>query len=235
MRWVEHPQPGCASAGKGYAASSIQHCRNRRRRRRFMRVPLEIAFKQVEASASLERLVRERVDRLPRYFQRIIACRVAVEAASRNNQHEVTGYRVRVEVSVPGNDLVATATPRQGASARAVVHDPYQAVRDAFVAMERRLKSYAGRLRTERKPRANAPHAVITHLDTEEGFGFLRTIGGREIYFHKNAVLNGGFARLELGDEVRFSEVDGEEGPQASTVEVIGRHGRHIMGIVPRA
>lgn len=199
-----------------------------------MRVPLEIAFKQVEATASLERLVRERVERLPRYFQRIIACRVAVEAASRNNQHEVTGYRVRVEVSVPGTELVATTTPRVG-TARAVMQDPYQAVRDAFVAMERRLKSYAGRLRAERKPRANAPHAVITQINTEEGFGFLRTIGGREIYFHKNAVLNGGFARLEPGDEVRFSEVDGEEGPQASTVEVIGRHGRHIMGIVPRA
>lgn len=200
-----------------------------------MRVPLEIAFKQVEATASLEGLVRERVDRLPRYFRNIIACRVAVEAASRNNQHEVTAYRVRVEVSVPGNDLVATASPRVGTPQAAVVHDPYQAVRDAFVAMERRLKTYAGRQRAERKPRATAPHAVITMLNHQEGFGFLRTINGREIYFHQNAVVNDGFVRLELGDEVRFNEVQGDEGPQASTVEAIGRHGRHIMGILPQA
>lgn len=199
-----------------------------------MRVPLEIAFKHVESTASLERLVRERVDRLPRYFRRIIACRVAVEAASRNNQHEVTAYRVRVEVSVPGNDLVASASPRVGAPARAVMQDPYQAVRDAFVAMERRLKTYAGRQREDRKPRATAPHAVITTINEEEGFGFLRTINGRDIYFHENAVVNGGFARLEVGDEVRFSEVEGEEGPQASTVEVVGRHGRHVMGIMPQ-
>ncbi|WP_158542703.1 HPF/RaiA family ribosome-associated protein [Lujinxingia litoralis] len=199
-----------------------------------MRVPVEIAFKHVEVSASLEQLVRERVERLPRYFPRIIACRVAVEAASRNNQHEVTGYRVRVEVSVPGNELVATSSPRVGQTPSAIVQDPYQAVRDAFVAVERRLKTYAGKLRAERKPRATAPHAVITQLNAEEGFGFLRTIGGREIYFHQNAVVNNGFEHLNIGDEVRFREVEGEEGPQASTVEVVGRHGRHVMGLIPR-
>lgn len=199
-----------------------------------MRVPLEIAFKKVEATASLERLVRERVDRLPRYFRRIIACRVAVEAASRNNQHEVTAYRVRVEVSVPGNDLVATSTPRVGVAPSAVMQDPYQAVRDAFVAMERRLKTYAGRQREDRKPRATAPHGVIATLNKEEGFGFLRTEYGRDIYFHHNAVVNGGFENLEVGDEVRFNEVEGDKGPQASTVEAVGRHGRHVMGILPR-
>ena len=43
---------------------------------------------------------------------------------------------------------------------------------------------------------------------------------GREIYFHRNSVLNGRFDRLERGAKVRFIEEMGEKGPQASTVVV---------------
>jgi cold shock CspA family protein len=35
-------------------------------------------------------------------------------------------------------------------------------------------------------------------------------------------VLNDGFGRLHPGTEVRFSEEQGEEGPQASTVDISG-------------
>lgn len=41
-----------------------------------------------------------------------------------------------------------------------------------------------------------------------------------------NAVLNGGFTRLAPGSEVRFTEVEGDKGPQASTVHLLGKtHG----------
>jgi cold shock CspA family protein len=39
----------------------------------------------------------------------------------------------------------------------------------------------------------------------------------------------GGVDQLEVGDEVRFTEEPGNEGPQASTVDPIGTHGRHGM------
>jgi cold shock CspA family protein len=41
-------------------------------------------------------------------------------------------------------------------------------------------------------------------------------------------VVNASFDQLEPGTEVRFSEEAGDEGPQASTVHVIGKH--HIVG-----
>jgi cold shock CspA family protein len=43
---------------------------------------------------------------------------------------------------------------------------------------------------------------------------------GQEIYFHRNGVVNGGFAALAVGNEVRFVAHYSEsaEGPQASTV-----------------
>ena len=59
-----------------------------------------------------------------------------------------------------------------------------------------------------------------------EGYGFLETADGHDVYFHENSVLNNAFGRLEVGDEVRFHEEGGEEGPQASTVELIGSEGK---------
>ena len=47
---------------------------------------------------------------------------------------------------------------------------------------------------------------------------------GEEIYFHRNAVLEPpGFDRLEVGSRVRFAEQQGFEGPQASTVSLVGK------------
>ena len=61
----------------------------------------------------------------------------------------------------------------------------------------------------------------------ENDGGFLKTSTGREIYFNKNSVLGRGFDFLNLGDEVRFVEEMGENGPQASSVERVGKWGRH--------
>ncbi|HEX6203170.1 MAG TPA: cold shock domain-containing protein, partial [Thermoanaerobaculia bacterium] len=55
-----------------------------------------------------------------------------------------------------------------------------------------------------------------------EGYGFIAADDGREIYFHKNAVLPPGFDEIAVGSRVRFHEEQGNEGPQASTVEILG-------------
>jgi cold shock CspA family protein len=54
----------------------------------------------------------------------------------------------------------------------------------------------------------------------DEGYGFLTTDDGREVYFHKDSVLNQGFQRLKLGARVIFAEEQGDKGPQASTVKI---------------
>jgi len=48
----------------------------------------------------------------------------------------------------------------------------------------------------------------------------IETRDGREIYFHRNSVLNAAFDDLKIGAEVRFAEEEGEQGPQASTVTI---------------
>jgi len=60
-------------------------------------------------------------------------------------------------------------------------------------------------------------HMAILRLPEQE-YGFIQTSDGREIIFHRNSVLGAGFNALEIGSDVRFSEEEGDKGPQASTV-----------------
>jgi cold shock CspA family protein len=62
------------------------------------------------------------------------------------------------------------------------------------------------------------PIGLVARIDPSGDFGFIATSDGREIYFHRNSVLNGAFERLKPGSSVAFAEEDGEKGPQASTV-----------------
>jgi cold shock CspA family protein len=70
-------------------------------------------------------------------------------------------------------------------------------------------------------------YGSIEWVFPENDYGFIRSaIDGQEIYFHRNSVLHAKFADLQSGMEVRFSlhEGEGEQGAQASTVTVVGKH-----------
>ena len=56
-------------------------------------------------------------------------------------------------------------------------------------------------------------------------FGLLESSDGREIYFHRNSVLDDDYSRLAVGSRVTYAEEMGEKGPQASTVKLMGKHG----------
>ncbi len=64
----------------------------------------------------------------------------------------------------------------------------------------------------------------MKEIDPLGEFGFIEASDGREIYFHRNSVLNGGFADLSVGARVTFAEEMGDKGPQASTVKLMGKH-----------
>ena len=69
-------------------------------------------------------------------------------------------------------------------------------------------------------------HGRIARLIAEQDYGFIATVDGSEIYFHRNSVATGDFEKLAVGDEVRFVVQDTESarGPQASTVVPLGKH-----------
>jgi cold shock CspA family protein len=85
------------------------------------------------------------------------------------------------------------------------------------------VRDYARRRRGKTKIHEPAPLARVMKLFPLEDYGFLATHDGRELYFHKNSVLQPGFEQLEIGTQVHFVEELGDKGPQASTVRLVGR------------
>ena len=176
---------------------------------------VQVTFRNMPGSDAIEALVQEKAAWLQRFFPRIQSCHVVV-AMSAHRHGKGTVYHVRVDVIVPGAELVANHDP-----AATPHEDAYVAIRDAFDVMRRQLQDYAHKLRGETKSRVSPPHGRVARFFPQQGYGFIETADGREVYFHENSVLDGGFQRLEVGDEVRFEEEQGLEGPQASTVAVM--------------
>ena len=111
-----------------------------------MELPLQITFRNMDKSEWIEASVRRRAAELDRYFDRITACRVLVEASNRS-RHKGKTYHVRVDLTVPGDELVIRRDP----SKRQEREDIRVAIRDAFEAATRRLKDHAGRKRDRKK------------------------------------------------------------------------------------
>jgi len=205
-----------------------------------MILPIQITYRNIEPSAAVEGWVREEAAKLDEFYNHIMGCRVGLELPSR---HRKWGglYHVRVDLTVPGGELVVKRQPSMHSAIQQVhgeklvkhleVKSPHkelrQAVDDAFQAMGRRLQDYARRQRGDVKTHEPAPRAKVSKLLPVEGYGFLETPGGREIYFHKNSVLDHGFDHLRIGTTVIFAEEEGEKGPQASTVKPVRNRPPH--------
>jgi len=179
-----------------------------------MRLPLQISFRNMKHSEAVEREIVERAERLGRFCDQIMGCRVVVETRHRHHQGDL--YHVRIDLTLPGHEIVVGREP----ALHQAYEDVYVAVRDAFDSARRRLEDTVRRSDQRVKVHESPPHGRIARLDYGRNHGFIETPDGREIYFHRNSVLNADFDRLEVGDPVRFNEEAGEKGPQASTVHV---------------
>ena len=190
-----------------------------------MQIPLEVTFHNMDRSEAIEAGVREKAAKLERFFDRIIGCRVVVEAPHRH-QRKGKLYSVKIDISVPGKEIVVN---RHGSKNHAH-EDVHVAIRDAFNAAVRQLEDHSRKVRGEVKTHEVPLHGKVLRLFAYEGYGFIACSDGREIYFHKNSVVNEQFGQLDVGSEVRLVVADGEsaKGPQASTVTPIGKH--HIVG-----
>lgn len=191
-----------------------------------MQIPVDITFKELDKSEALETRIREWVDKLERVYDRIVRCEVMIETPHRHHRNG-RAYHVRVRLTVPGGEIVASHDPGPDGAHE----DANVALRDAFTAAKRQLEDHVQKTlkRGDIRPERNgAPHGRVTFIDVEKEWGWIEPDDGRRVYFHRNSVL-GGIDQLSLGDEVRFTEETGDEGPQASTVDPIGQHGRRGM------
>ena len=180
-----------------------------------MQLPVQITFHGLPHSDAVEQYVRIRADKLDDFAPRITGCHVALEMPHRHARHG-EHYRVRVDVVLPGGEVVAVRSPDEAKP----YEDLHAAIDAAFDDAGRRLQDFVRRQRGDVKPHERARHGKVAKLFTYEGYGFLTTPEGEELYFHRNSVLDAGFNRMKIGDRVRF--VEDESGPpHASTVVLV--------------
>jgi CspA family cold shock protein len=64
---------------------------------------------------------------------------------------------------------------------------------------------------------------TVKWFNSEKGYGFIQREDGRgDVFVHYSAIVGDGFRSLEEGQEVTFEVTEGQKGPQASNVTVIG-------------
>lgn len=179
-----------------------------------MEVEPQISFKGMDSSPAIEARIRERIGRLSRFHDRIISCNVVIEAP---HVHGRKGriYHVRLDITVPGSEIVVNREPE----ANAAHEDVYVAIRDSFNAAQRQLADAARKMSGHRvKPHPEKLLGVISRLMPQEGYGFIATASGEEVFFSRDSVPPDRWDTLEVGAEVRFSDHEGEKGRYASAV-----------------
>jgi len=122
-----------------------------------MKIPVEITYRDVEKTASIEELIRSKTSDLEKVCDYIISCSIAIE---KPNESVKTGnpYRVRLSITVPpGNEIVVKRE-----SNNSKMHDPLPAViRDAFKVAKRQLNKLVEK---QRAPVQAAPVSEIENV-----------------------------------------------------------------------
>lgn len=188
-----------------------------------MKLPLQISYRDMEPSDAVEANIRERMEKLERFSDEIMSCRVMVEK-HHHHRHKGNIFHIRIDLTVPGDEIVVSREPDK----HHAHEDINVAIRDAFNAVTRQLEDYARKRHRKTKRHETPAHGRIIELVADSDYGRIETPDGRQIYFHRNSLLNEDFDDIEIGMEVRFDEEPGEEGPQASTVKIVGKH--HVVG-----
>lgn len=182
-----------------------------------MQIPPEISFRDVEATERHKQKILEEIEKLERVHDRIVGCRVVVEQPHKHSEHGEL-YHVGIRVSVPRKELVVSRDPGD-----LEAHGSLEiAISDAFQSMRRQLDEHADRLRGGRQNAGDPPRfGKVARRVPEEGYGFIRTPDGRDVYFHEDTLQGADLDELHVQTPVRFVEEEGEKGPQASVVHVL--------------
>jgi cold shock CspA family protein len=186
-----------------------------------MQTPVDIAFRHSAPSEEIRSEIAAQMQRLEKFSPRITSCRVVVTGPQTG--HRRGGFEVELRITMPEHNEVVVDKSHADAPER---EHALVAIREAFDAAVRQIENVMHEFRGRVKHHAEASHGRVKNLHAGEDYGFIETADGREIYFHRNAVLHAAFDRLKVGSEVAFAEEEGVKGPQASTVRVVGGHRR---------
>ena len=183
-----------------------------------MVAPLDIVWKNIDKSETIEQTVRARADELERLCPRIVALHVFIEEP-RRREWRGDLLSIRIRIGVPDDYLTVDHnlhTPQR--------HEEMSiAVAAAFDAARRRVEDYLRARRGQARIEELWPMGEVVRLSRPQRDGVVRTAEGREIHFNAQVVLHGAYDLLEIGGRVRFVEQAGDNGPRASSVRLFAR------------
>jgi cold shock CspA family protein len=173
----------------------------------------------MKTSEAMEARIRKNVEKLEKNCDNLLGCRVVIEAP---HAHQQKGglYHTRIDLTLPFITIVVNREPdlHKGST------DVYVSIRDAFAAAGRQLQKYSKRRQGKAKTHETMPQGNVAELYPEMDYGRIITAAGDDIYFHRNSILNADFNALQVGTKVSFVEEQGDKGPKASSVRVLGTH-----------
>ena len=175
---------------------------------------LQIESRNIEMMPQWKTEIEERIAKIEAGHSDMIHARVTL---TKNTHHQKS--RNVAEVLV-----VVTLPIRHTITARKEEKTFEEAIRAAFLSMEIELRKFREKRGSKAVRVSPIPYrGVVCKLFPQEGYGFILQEDGGEVYFHRNALHGLKFEALEDGTEVAFNVEEGDQGPQATTVNPASR------------
>lgn len=173
-----------------------------------MQNPIQITFRDIPHSLSVEAYIRDKIDKLEQFFNPIISCQITIEQSQKHN-HQGKLYNIHIVVSVPDNVITTTLNQDENF---------YTAFQRAFDDCKKQLDEYTDKLKGHVKKHPLRIKGKIVRIFQDRAYGFINDNLGNEYYFGIGAVHHQNFYHLQVGDNVHFIAAMGNEGLQAHRV-----------------
>lgn len=168
----------------------------------------QITFRGLDASPAITALIEEKVAKLEQFHHNMTSCRVEVKLPHRKG-HKGNHYEVTLEIEVPGGSVIVNKNPGD----MHAHEDLHVTLRDSFDAARRQLDEHMRKIGgVDVKSHPERHYGTVVRLFAEEGYGFARMAGGREVYFQKDSVTGSDWGAIAIDSELVFSLMDGESG-----------------------
>jgi ribosomal subunit interface protein len=102
-----------------------------------MSIQLQITFRGMEPSDAVEAKIREKIEWLERFYDRLMRCHVVVEAPHQHSRREDNLYCASIELTIPGAPAITVDRAHHDKHEH---EDVFVAIRDAFATARRHLQ-----------------------------------------------------------------------------------------------
>lgn len=170
----------------------------------------------MDRSPAVEDSIHKKIDELEQRFSHIMSCRVSVNFTShRGNLGKL--FEIHIVLTLPGKDIsVSKASGHDHAH-----EDVYVAIRDAFSSALRMLDNRVEQMHDHRATNITLTMSgVVKRLFEEQGYGFIVTDDGKDVYFNKDSLTKSNWRELSVDQPVQFKQHEGDKGLYAMQISV---------------